>query len=237
MLFRSFGYIIKGVYHFKSLFKGAEGWKLLTPEILAASKAGDIAEQTFYSDAKAAAILKQSLDGLIGSYTALEAKINSGVITVPAVNAMVGREVNPQHPLLSPKDTRSMSHLNPVSKMSSETRMAQTMFGVVPGAPLVNQKIGGAPQIYMAGDLPKVQGLTNVGGVSTGVVAEEAAKWHAMTAALAMQSKAEIAKLKTEVANTGLITDELSTSYQALLPKMTELTQRSEEHTSELQSH
>jgi hypothetical protein len=41
-----------------------------------------------------------------------------------------------------------------------------------------------------------------------------------------MQSQAEIAKLKKEVATTGLITAELSDSYQALLPSMTTLTQK-----------
>lgn len=231
-----FGYIIKGIYHFKSFFKGAEGWKLLTPEILAANRAGDMAEETFYSDAKAAAVLKQALDGLTLSYARLEEKINQGVISTnpaAAAQAMMGvREVNPQHPLLSPKDTRSMSHLNPVSKMTTEQRAAQTLFGVVPGAPKVNQKIGGAPQIYQGSDLPPIAGLTRVNGVSTGVVAEEAAKWHAMTGALAMQSKAEISKLKAEVASTGLITDELSASYQALLPQMTKLTTNAAEESA-----
>jgi hypothetical protein len=45
-----------------------------------------------------------------------------------------------------------------------------------------------------------------------------------MTGALAMQSQAEIALLKKEVASTGLITASLSDSYQALLPTMTKLT-------------
>ena len=222
-----FGYIIKGVYHFKSFFKGAEGWKLLTPEILAANKAGSLVEQTFYSDAKAAAILNQSLQGLIGSYQTLNQKVNEGIIGVnPLLAAATSsvREVNPTHPLISPEDTRSMSHLNPVSGMTTDQRMGQTLFGVVPGAPKVNQKIGGIPQMYMEGDLTKIQGLTSVGGASTGIVASEAAKWHAMTAALAMQSKSEITKLKSEVAATGLITDELSTAYQALLPQMSKLT-------------
>lgn len=231
-----FGYIIKGIYHFKSFFKGAEGWKLLTPEILAANRAGDMAEETFYSDARAAAVLKQALDGLTLSYARLEAKINEGVISTnptAAAQAMIaGREVNPQHPLLSPKDTRSMSHLNPVSKMTTEQRAAQTLFGVVPGAPKVNQKIGGSPQIYQGADLPAISGLTRVGGVSTGIVAEEAAKWHAMTGALAMQSKSEITKLKAEVAATGLITDELSASYQALLPQMSRLTTNAAEESA-----
>ena len=35
-----FGYILKGVFHLKSFFKGSEGWKYLTPEMLAAEKAG-----------------------------------------------------------------------------------------------------------------------------------------------------------------------------------------------------
>ena len=228
-----FGYIIKGVAHFKALFKGGEGWRMLTPEILAAEKAGSLVEKTFYSDAKAASVLKTSIEALIAEFTLLEQKAKSGAISLaPAFTTMAGnpligsRVVDPNHPLISAQDTRSMSHLNPVAGMTQDERLAQTIFGVVPGAPKVNQRIGANPQIYMQGDLPKVPGLTSIKGVSTGIVAEEAAKWHAMTGALAMQSQAEIAKLKKEVATTGLITAELSDSYQALLPSMTTLTQK-----------
>jgi hypothetical protein len=228
-----FGYIIKGASHFRSLFKGGEGWKMLTPEILAAQKAGSLVETTFYSDAKAATVLKTAISGLVTEFELLQSKAMTGAISAgPAISTMagnivtpgIGRVVNPNHPLISAEDTRSMSHLNPVAGMSTDARAAQTIFGVVPGAPKVNQKIGNNPQMYMSGDLPKIQGLTSIGGASTGIVAEEAAKWHAMTGALAMQSQAEIALLKKEVANTGLITASLSDSYQALLPTMTKLT-------------
>jgi len=229
-----FGYIIKGASHFKSLFKGGEGWKMLTPEIMAANKAGSLIESTFYSDAKAATVLKTAISGLISEFEILQSKAATGSISVaPAMSTMAGnlvqpggggRVVNPNHPLISPEDTRSMSHLNPVARMTADEKAAQTIFGVVPGAPKVNQKIGNNPQMYMSGDLPKIEGLTSIGGASTGIVAEEAAKWHAMTGALAMQSKAEIDMLKKEVGMTGLITTELSDSYQALLPTMTKLT-------------
>jgi TP901 family phage tail tape measure protein len=228
-----FGYIIKGASHFRSLFKGGEGWKMLTPEILAAQKAGSLVEATFYSDAKAATVLKTAIAGLVTEFEILQSKAMTGAVSVgPALSTVAGnvvvpgggRVVNPNHPLISPEDTRSMSHLNPVAGMSTDARAAQTIFGVVPGAPKVNQKIGNNPQMYMSGDLPKIPGLTSIGGASTGIVAEEAAKWHAMTGALAMQSQSEIALLKKEVAATGLITASLSDSYQALLPTMTKLT-------------
>jgi len=228
-----FGYIIKGASHFKSLFKGGEGWKMLTPEILAAQKAGSLVEATFYSDAKAATVLKTAIAGLVTEFELLQNKANAGAISIaPALSTMAGnmvtpgggRVVNPNHPLISAEDTRSMSHLNPVAGMTGDQKAAQTIFGVVPGAPKVNQKIGNNPQMYMSGDLPKIPGLTSIGGASTGIVAAEAAKWHAMTGALAMQSEAEIALLKKEVSMTGLITTELSDSYQALLPTMTKLT-------------
>ena len=228
-----FGYIIKGASHFRSLFKGGEGWKMLTPEILAAQKAGSLVEATFYSDAKAATVLKTAIAGLVTEFELLQNKANAGAISIaPALSTMAGnmvtpgggRVVNPNHPLISAEDTRSMSHLNPVAGMTGDQKAAQTIFGVVPGAPKVNQKIGNNPQMYMSGDLPKIPGLTSIGGASTGIVAAEAAKWHAMTGALAMQSEAEIALLKKEVSMTGLITTELSDSYQALLPTMTKLT-------------
>ena len=228
-----FGYIIKGASHFKSLFKGGEGWKMLTPEILAAQKAGSLVEATFYSDAKAATVLKTAIAGLVTEFELLQNKAMTGAVSVgPTLSTMAGnivtpgggRVVNPNHPLISAEDTRSMSHLNPVAGMSTDAKAAQTIFGVVPGAPKVNQKIGNNPQMYMSGDLPKIPGLTSIGGASTGIVAAEAAKWHAMTGALAMQSASEIELLKKEVLSTGLITTELSDSYQALLPTMTKLT-------------
>ena len=227
-----FGYIVKGAAHFRALFKGGEGWKLLTPEILAAQKAGNLMETTFYSDAKAASILQQAISNLNIELDELSRKASSGAISAqPTISTVAGRtligggrEVVPNHPLISEKDTRSFSHLNPVSRMTAEERSAQTIFGVVPGAPLVNQKISNNPQMYMSGDLPKVAGASAIRGVSTGIVSEEAAKWHAMTGALAMQSKQEIALLKREVAATGLITTSLSDSYQALLPEMSRIT-------------
>jgi TP901 family phage tail tape measure protein len=227
-----FGYIVKGVAHFKALFKGGEGWKLLTPEILAAQKAGNLMEATFYSDAKAANILGTALANLNSELTLLSSKAAGGTISSqPLISTVAGnamnlgeREVISTHPLLSPKDTRSFSHLNPVSRMTDEQKAAQTIFGVVPGAPLVNQKISNNPQMYMSGDMPKVEGFTSIRGASTGIVAGEAAKFHSMTGALGMQSQQELEMLKREVAATGLITQSLSDSYQALLPEMTQLT-------------
>jgi TP901 family phage tail tape measure protein len=235
LLANFFGYLIKGAAHFRALFKGAEGWKLLTPEIVAANNAAGLIEKSFYSDAKAALVLKDALAGLINEFTILQSKAQAGAISVaPALSTMagnivipgggLGREVDPQHPLLSAKDTRSMSHMNPVAGMSAEQRAAQTLFGVVPGAPRVNNKIKDNPQMYMEGDLPKIPGLTSAGGVSTGVVAGEAAKFHSMTGALAMQSQQEIALLRKEIASTGYITNELSGSYQALLPEISKIT-------------
>jgi len=228
-----FGYIIKGASHFRALFKGGEGWKMLTPEILAAQKAGSLVEATFYSDAQAATVLKTAIAGLVTEFELLQSKAMTGAVSAaPTISTLAGnvvkgsgaRVVDPNHPLISPEDTRSMSHLNPVAGMTIDQKSTQTIFGVVPGAPKVNQKIGNNPQMYMDGDLPKIPGLTSIGGASTGIVAAEAAKWHAMTGALAMQSQEEIALLKKEVASTGLITSSLSDSYQALLPTMTELT-------------
>jgi len=229
-----FGYIIKGASHFRSLFKGGEGWKMLTPEIMAAQKAGSLVEKTFYSDAQAATVLKTAIAGLVTEFEILQSKAMTGAVSAgPAISTLAGnvvtpggagRVVDPNHPLISAQDTRSMSHLNPVAGMTGDQKAQQTIFGVVPGAPKVNQKIGNNPQMYMDGDLPKIPGLTSIGGASTGIVAAEAAKWHAMTGALAMQSQAEIALLKKEVASTGLITASLSDSYQALLPTMTKLT-------------
>lgn len=227
------GYIIKGIGHFKSLFKGGEGFKLLTPEILAAEKAGSLVEKTFYSDAAAADILSASLKNLITEFTILQQKAATGAISVkPTITTLAGTVaqagsgiiVDPTNPLAGRMGTRASAHMNPVGNMTEAERAAQTIFGMVPGPIPVNRKIGKNPQMYAESRLPGIPGLTTIGGASTGVVASEAAKWHAMTGAVSMQSQAELKILKAEVDATGTVTHELSASYQALLPEFTKIT-------------
>jgi len=228
-----FGYLLKGAFHMKAFLKGGEGWKYLTPEMLAAEKAGKLVEQSFYSDAKAAAVLQQALRNLLDEFAILEQKAKSGAMSVnPAVTTMAGnlvvaggqRVVNPQHPLVGPMGSRASSHMVPRSGMTEEQRLAQTMFGMVPGSGPVNQKIGQNPQIYMNEVLPNVPGLTTVGGVSTGVVAGEAARWHAMMATLAMQSKAEIEALKKQIVATGVVSKDFMMQFDDILPVVSKLT-------------
>jgi len=228
-----FGYILKGIFHMKAFFKGGEGWKYLTPEMLAAEKAGKLVEQTFYSDAKAAAVLQQALRNLIDEFAVLESKAKSGAIGVsPAVSTMGGnlimgaggRVVNPNHPLAGPYGSRSSTHMVARAGMTEEQKLSQTIFGMVPGSGPVNQKIGQSPQIYMNDPLPNVSGLTNVKGVSTGVVAGEAARWHAMMATLGMQSKAEIEQLKKTIVATGTVNKEFMTQFDDILPIVSKLT-------------
>ena len=229
-----FGYILKGIFHMKAFFKGGEGWKYLTPEMLAAEKAGRLVEQSFYSDAKAAAVLKQALGNLIDEFSILEAKAKSGAMSVnPAVSTMAGnlvmaaggsRVVDPNHPLAGTMGTRASSHMVPRSGMTEAQRLQQTMFGMVPGSIPVNQKIGQNPQIYMNEQLPNVPGLTTANGVSTGIVSGEAARWHAMMATLGMQSKAEIENLKRTIAATGTVSKEFMMQFDDILPAVNVLT-------------
>ena len=211
------GYIIKAASHFRAFFKGAEGWKLLTPEIIAANNAATLMEKTFYSDAKAASVLKGSLSSLINELNILQAKASSGSISVmPSVYAATNaagtgvRQVNPNHPFAGAQGTRASAHMVPRGGMSAEQRANQTFFGMVPSSIPVNQFIGENPMIYSTGDLPRIAGLTSIqtkrGPVSTGIVAGEAAKWHAMNATLAMMSKSELNELKRSVAQTGVAT-------------------------------
>jgi TP901 family phage tail tape measure protein len=236
LLANFFGYIVKGIFHFKSLFKGGEGWRLLTPEILAAEKAGSLLEATFYSDAKAASVLSSAIANLSNELRLLETRAaNSAMAINPAISTIGGsvimpgkvsqeRVANPAHPLIGGMGTRASMHMNPLANMTQAEKDAQNIFSFVPGPGPVNLKIGRNPQAYMSSDLPKIDKLTAIGGASTGVVAQEAAKWHSMTAALSMQSEQEIAQLKAQVAATGAITDSLSESYQMLLPKFSEIT-------------
>ena len=229
-----FGYILKGVFHLKSFFKGSEGWKYLTPEMLAAEKAGRLVEQSFYSDAKAAAVLKQALGNLIDEFSILEAKAKAGAMSVnPAVSTMAGnlvmaaggsRVVDPRNPLVGTMGTRASSHMVPRSGMTEAQRLQQTMFGMVPGSIPVNQRIGQNPQIYMDEALPNVPGLTTIKGVSTGIVSGEAARWHSMMATLGMQSKAEIENLKKTIAATGTVSKEFMMQFDDILPAVSVLT-------------
>jgi TP901 family phage tail tape measure protein len=227
-----FGYIIKGAYHFKALFKGGEGWKLLTPEILAAQKAGNLVEQTFYSDAKAAAVLKQAIAGLTAEFTILQQKASSAAMSVnPAISTVAGgiivpgqRVVNPNNPLAGAMGTRAAGHHIPRSVMSQSQRETQTLHSFTPVPIPLNQKIGAVPQIFTEGDLPRIPGLTVSGGASTGIVAGEAAKWHALMGTLSMLSKREVADLKKEIARTGTFSTEINSTFGQLLPAMTNLT-------------
>jgi TP901 family phage tail tape measure protein len=230
-----FGYIVKGVFHMKALFKGGEGWKYLTPEILAAEKAGSLIEQTLYSDAKAAGVLQLALRNLIDEFSVLEAKAAAGSISVaPAVRTMAGnlvqeagagaRVVDKNHPLVGPSYSRASSHMNPRGTMSETERLNQTFFGMVPGSIPVNQKIGANPQIYAESDLPNIPGLTRINGASTGIVASEAGKWHAMMATLGMQSQQEIAALKKSIASTGVATQEFMSIFDDVLPAVSAIT-------------
>ena len=71
------GYVIKGVFHLKSLIKGGQGFKLLTPEIVAATAAGKGLQSTFYSDAEATNVLRSAVDTLTQSFANLETYIGS----------------------------------------------------------------------------------------------------------------------------------------------------------------
>jgi TP901 family phage tail tape measure protein len=233
LLANFFGNMAKGVFHIKAFLKGGEGFKYLTPEMLAAEKAGKLVEQSFYSDAKAAAVLQQALRNLLDEFSLLEAKAKSGSMSIsPAVSTMAGnlvmagggRVVNPAHPLVGPMGSRASSHMVPRSGMSEAERLQQTIFGMVPGSIPVNQKIGQNPQIYMNDNLPDVPGLTKIGGTSTGIVAGEAAKHHAMMATLAMQSKAEIDELKKQMVATGLLSKDFMNQFDDILPIVSKLT-------------
>jgi TP901 family phage tail tape measure protein len=228
-----FGYIVKGILALKNIGKGGTGFKLLTPELMAASAAAKTVEQSFYSDTKAAATFSDAVMTLSAAFDKLKNSAMSA--TVATSNSMStvggnpvlaggGRIVDKNNPLVGRAYSRDMSHMIPTGSKTPQQRADETIFSTVPGPKPVNQRISNSAQVYMDTDLPKIPGVTSVNGVSTGVVAGEAAKWHSMTAAIAMQSKAELAMLKQEVAATGTVTASLSDSYQALLPQMTKIT-------------
>ena len=232
------GYVIKGIFHLRQLVKGGQGFRLLTPEIVAADAAAKGLASTFYSDTEATVVLTNAVNALTNSFALLETKAASAAVKVqPGISTVAGtvlsaggagqRAVDKSNPLIGKPYSRDMSHLIP-----SGTPQMGTIFGTVPGAAPVNVRIGKNPQAYMDSDLPKIPGVTSVNGISTGIVSQEAAKWHAMTAAIAMQSEAELKVLKAEVMATGTVTSGLSDSYQALLPEFTEITSMAAQETA-----
>ena len=236
-----FGYIIKGILALKNIGKGGTGFKLLTPELMAASAAAKTVEESFYSDTKAAATFSDAVLTLASSFDKLKQSAMSSTIATSnsmstvggnTVIAGGGRIVDKDNPLVGKAYSRDMSHLIPTGSKTAQQRADETIFSTVPGPKPVNLRLSNSPQTYMSDDLPRIQGITSVNGVSNGIVAAEAAKWHSMTAALAMQSKAEIALLKTEVAATGTVTASLTDSYQALLPQMTKITSLAADETA-----
>jgi TP901 family phage tail tape measure protein len=233
------GYVIKGIFHLRQLVRGGQGFKLLTPEIMAADAAAKGLATSFYSDTEATIVLTNAVNTLAASFDTLQIKADAAKVSVqPAISTVAGgviaagtpggqRFVDKNNPLVGKAYTRDMSHFTP-----SATDQMGTIFGTVPGAKPVNIRVGKNPQAYMNQDLPKIPGVTSVNGISTGIVAQEAAKWHAMTAAIAMQSEAEIKILKAEVMATGTITSSLADSYQALLPQFSEITELAAQETA-----
>jgi TP901 family phage tail tape measure protein len=228
-----FGYIVKGISHFKALAKGGEGWRLLTPEILAANKAGNLVEQTFFNDSKAAEILNQAIMRLSASYERLASDAAGAMIaTNPQISTLKGtpivldktpRVANPGHSKIGEVDTRAAAHGRPVGLMTPSEKALQTIHSVTPNPVDVNQAIGKAPQIFSYQNMPVVPGLTQIGGVSTGIVAGEAAKWHTLMATLSMQTKQEVAQLRKEIFTTGTISQEFLSTYSTILPAMTDV--------------
>lgn len=106
-------------------------------------------------------------------------------------NASIRREVDSTNRLSGDENTRAMAHILP-----RDPNRPASLMGVVPAAIPVNRGIQRAPQIYMDERLPDYEGLTSVRGVSTGIVAGEAARFHALMATLGMQTKAEVESLK-----------------------------------------
>ena len=215
------GYITKGIVLMKSFFQGTGGWKLLTPEMIAAERAARMVEKSFYSDAAAANVLHTALQKLIFDYASLKTSMAAGVIPVnPTISTVGGtflsgtrRIVDPTSPYVGEPNTRAMSHINP-----RDPDNPASLMGVVPGAIPVNRNIGKTPQIYMQDRLPNIEGLTSVKGISTGINADEAARFHALMATLGMQTDAEVESLKKTIALGGTVSKELLDTFDDVLP-------------------
>lgn len=216
-----FGYITKGIVQLRAFFMKANGWKMLTPEIIAAQKAAEMVENAFYSDAAAAQVLHNALQKLVLDYQNLQAAsaknaipVNPGISTVSGRTILPGgRVVDPSDPYVGDVNTRAMSHINP-----RDPNKPATIFGGVPGAVPVNRGISRTPQMYMPDRLPNIEGLTSVKNISTGIVPMEASKFHALMATLGMQTEQEVAMLKKTIAMGGTVSADLLNTFDDILP-------------------
>lgn len=232
-----FGYIIKGLSHMRALFKGGEGFRLLTPEILAAERAGSLIEKTFYNDAQAAAVLNTALKNLIDSFTVLQSKAATGQFSVnPAVSTMAGnaivassaagRVVDPNNPFLGPIGTRASAHMNP-----RDPNNPASLFGMVPSTGPVNLRVGRNPMFYSGGQTPTIPGLTAFGGASAGIYAPEAARWHSLMATMGMQTRQEMEQLKDVIASGGAVSSDIMNTFDDILPLMSNVTDNAAKQT------
>lgn len=228
-----FGYIIKGLGHFKALFKGAEGFKLLTPEIMAAQDASKKLGNEFYSDSKAAATLSLAIKKLSEDLVLLEANARKATASTATLGSVMTtaagtpvmnfgasgqRVVDKDHPLLG-GTSRAAAHLNP-----RDPDNPTSIFGLTLQPVPVNRNIGANPQILMNERLPDVSGLTTINGVSTGVVASQHARYTALMGALGVQSKAEIDNLKKLIGMGGQVSKEFIDTFDDILPITQRLT-------------
>jgi len=229
-----FGYIIKGLGHFKALFKGAEGFKLLTPEMMAAQDAGKQLGNEFYNDSKAAATLSLAIKKLSEDLILLEANARRATASTATLGSVMTtasgtpvmnfgsvpgqRVVDTSNPLLG-GTSRAAAHLNP-----RDPNNPTSIFGLTMQPIPVNRKIGANPQILMNERLPDVPGLTTINNVSTGVVASEHARYAALMATLGVQSKAEIDSLKKIIGMGGQVSKELIDTFDDILPITQRLT-------------
>jgi len=213
------GYVLKGFAGIRAFFSQAKGFKLLTPEMKAASEAGTLVEKTFYSDAAAAKVLTTALTGLRLEMQQIAALSRAGTISAAPVIRGAGEGVG-----IAQYD---FAHYNPQSKLSEADRLKQTFHTSVPLDPMTNKAIGSNPQMMaMPGSkVPTVPGLTMINGASTAINASEAARWHTMMTAMAMRSKSEMANIERIIDTTGKLPAEFLNDFNVILPKMEAITQ------------
>ena len=212
------GYVMKGFSGIRAFFSHAEGFKLLTPEMMAANQAGALVEKTFYSDAAAAKVLTTALNGMRLEMQQIATLSRSGTVTAKPIIAGAAEGVG--------IGSYDFAHYNPQSKLSEEARLAQTFHTSVPLDPSTNKKIGQNPQMMaMPGaTVPNVPGLTTINGASTAINATEAARWHTQMTVMAMRSKDEIMAVEKIIDSTGKLPAEFMADFSHILPKMEAIT-------------
>jgi len=208
------GYVFKGLSHLRAFFSGAKGFKLLTPDMVAAEAAAESFGQTLYSDAAAATALKSAVDNLRASLAALNQVVPS---TITRTSGATGRaNIMGESGSVIPES--NIAHLLAQARMTPEELEKQTFYASVPFVGGINQGWGTRPQPLGTTGTPMVEGVTALKGASASISTEQYARYQALLTTMATKTKAELENALNVLNMTGRLPTQFLQEFDDILP-------------------